>query len=74
MQAEIENPNEVTGYFGGVFVTIVNKQLIRIINEKNTPINEFKPTCDILASYMIREGFITTPRPRVEIIPNDKSF
>ena len=68
MRNNKETKTIVDGLFFNIHVIIVDSVLIKIYNAENISFEEFKPQCDLIARYLIREGFVTTKLPRVEVI------
>lgn len=60
--------DSVAGEFFGISAIIENKKLIKIYNKKNIPFLTFKKSCDLLAVYLINEGFIKTKTPFIEML------
>lgn len=60
-------PEIVEGIFFNTRVLVTQQKLIRIFNDKNIPFYDFKPVCDKIGVYLIREGFVTTKTPRIEV-------
>lgn len=58
----------IEGVFFTIRVSIKDKKLVRIYNKDKTLFDLFKPTCDKIARYLIDEGFVTTTKPRIEIV------
>lgn len=57
----------VEGVFFNTQVVIRGKNTIRIVNDTDMSLEEFRPLCVRIGRYLVDEGFVDTKKPKVEV-------